>query len=335
MTQMKQYHDLLQRILNEGIDVYNKRTGTICKTIIGCYLEFDMGKGFPALTTRKLAFKGMVGELLGFFRGYTNAQDFRNLSCQFWNSNANETKTWLNNPFRKGEDDLGDIYSKMWTDTETYKIILDTEENESKVRYLESKGYKYIESFYTTDEKMFGERGTYLLLKKNINQLEEVVRKIMTDPSDRRIILNGWDLSYSDTQALPACHVLYTFIPIEDTKTLNVVMFLRSMDFYLGTPMNIASTALLLSIVARLTGYTAGKVIIQGANAHLYENSFEVTKELLTREHFESPRLVLSDNIKSIESLEEIKGCFTRVNPEDINIEGYQSHGVLTVPMVA
>lgn len=335
MPQMQPYHDLIKKILETGTDVRNKRTGTICKTIVGCQLEFDMSEGFPALTTRKLAFKGMVGELLGFFRGYTNAKDFRNLSCQFWNSNANETKAWLDNPFRKGEDDLGDIYSKMWIDTETYKVILDIEENERKIRYLESKGYRYIESFYTTDEKMFGERGTYLLLKKNINQLEEVVRKIMTDPSDRRIILNGWDLSYSETQALPACHLLYTFIPIEDTKTLNVVMFLRSMDVYLGTPMNIASTALLLSIISRLTGYTPGKVIIQGANAHLYENSFEVAKELITREHYPSPKLLLSDNITKLNRLNDIEGCFTRINPDDISLEGYQSHGVLTVPMIA
>lgn len=112
-------------------------------------------------------------------------------------------------------------------------------------------------------------------------------------------------------------------------------MFLRSMDVYLGTPTNIASTALLLSIVARLTGYTAGKVIIQGANAHLYENSFGAARELLTREHFPAPRLVLSEAIREIKDLKDITGCFTRIQPEDIYLEDYRSHGVLTVPMVA
>jgi len=335
MSQMQQYHNLVKKILEEGIDIRNKRTGALCKTIIGCNLEFDLSEGFPALTTRKLAFKGMVGELLGFFRGYTNAEDFRNLGCNFWNGNANETKSWLENPFRKGEDDLGDIYSKIWTDTEVYKFIHDSSENESKFEYLESKNYRYIGNFYTNDNLEFHPPGTYIIYKKNINQLEEVVKKIITDPSDRRIIIDGWNLSYNDTQSLPACHLLYEFIPIEETRELNVVMFMRSMDVFLGTPMNIASTALLLSIVARLTGYTPRKVIIYGANVHLYENSFEAARELINREHLPSPKLILSDNIKKVDNIDRIKYCFEVIDPKDIILENYESLGTLTVPMVA
>ena len=107
------------------------------------------------------------------------------------------------------------------------------------------------------------------------------------------------------------------------------------MDVFLGTPANIASTAIFLAVVGRLTGYTPDKVIIQGANAHLYENSFEVAKELITREHYPAPKLVLSDNIKEIKNLEDIKGCFSRIEPEDITLENYSSHSVLTVPMIA
>ena len=335
MTQMTQYHDLVKNILDNGIDIFNERTGTICKTIIGCQLTFDLAKGFPALTTRKLPFKSITGELLGFFRGYTSAKDFRELKCGFWNGNANETKAWLENPFRKGEDDCGRIYGSQWTDWESTVIIKADDRNTDKINYLAEKGYRYVESFYANDEKEFGSAGTYVIFKKNINQLEEIVRKILTNPSDRRIIVTGWNPGEIDFQSLCACHMDYRFIPIEQTKELHVVMTIRSLDVFLGTPANIASTALFLAIVARLTGYTPRTVIIQGTNAHLYENQFEVAKELLTRTHFSDPHLVLSDNIKKINTLDEIKGCFERIQPEDIWLEGYECHGPLTVPMVA
>lgn len=111
---MKQYHNLLNKVLQEGTLKQN-RTGTSAISILGEMLSFDMNDGFPAITTKKLAFNSVKGELLGFLRGYTNASDFRKLGCNVWNQNANENEVWLNNKHRKSEDDLGVIYGSQWT----------------------------------------------------------------------------------------------------------------------------------------------------------------------------------------------------------------------------
>ena len=327
MTQMQQYHDLVEYILETGEDIYNERTQTLCKTIIGGQMTFDMSRGFPALTTRKLPFKNIVGELLGFFRGYTSAKDFRELGCNFWNSNANETESWLNNVYRKGEDDCGRIYGQQWTNWLATRIA----HTDKEIEYLKTNNWIQI----GVTDIGYGQGKGKLIFQKEINQLEEIVRKILTNPTDRRIIVSGWNVGEFDMMSLPPCHMDYRFTAIEKTKTLHVVMTIRSLDVFLGTPANIASTALFLEIVARLTGYTAGKVIIQGTNFHLYENSFEVARELITRSHFPNPILSLGSSIKKIENLDDIYGCFSRIETDDIKLIGYNSHGVLTVPMVA
>ena len=110
---MKQYLDLLQKVLDEG-EWQQNRTGVPTKRIDGAMLEFDLTQGFPAITSKKLAFNAVKGELLGFIRGYDNAAAFRNLGCKVWDQNANENAAWLNNPHRKCTDDLGRIYGQQW-----------------------------------------------------------------------------------------------------------------------------------------------------------------------------------------------------------------------------
>src|SRR5258706_9821994 len=105
----QQYLDLLARIMREGT-LQSNRTGVDTYFLPGATLQFDLRDGFPALTTKKLAFRQVVGELLGFIRGYNNAAEFRSLGCQIWDANANENQAWLNNPNRIGKDDLGAIY---------------------------------------------------------------------------------------------------------------------------------------------------------------------------------------------------------------------------------
>ena len=110
---MKQYLDLLQKVLDDGMYQTN-RTGVIAKRIDGAMLQFDLTEGFPAVTTKKLAFGAVKGELLGFIRGYDNAGAFRNLGCKVWDQNANENDAWLKNPHRRCTDDLGRIYGRQW-----------------------------------------------------------------------------------------------------------------------------------------------------------------------------------------------------------------------------
>ena len=136
--------------------------------------------------------------------------------------------------------------------------------------------------------------------------------------------------------ALPPCHMDYRFVAMEDTKALHVVMTIRSWDLFLGAPFNIASTALFLEIMARLAGYTPATVTIQATNAHIYyEDHYDQVNEQLSRDHFPAPKLVLSENIRPIADLSEIAGVFTRVEPADISLEGYQSHAAIKAPMTA
>lgn len=108
---MRQYLDLCQRIIDEGVWVENKRTGKRCLTVINAELEYDVaGNQFPLITTRKSYWKAAIAELLGYLRGYDNAADFRAIGCNTWNANANENQAWLNNPHRQGEDDMGRVY---------------------------------------------------------------------------------------------------------------------------------------------------------------------------------------------------------------------------------
>ncbi len=108
---MKQYLNLCQRIVDEGVWVENKRTGKRCLTVINAELEYDVaGNQFPLITTRKSYWKAAIAELLGYLRGYDNAADFRSIGCNTWNANANENEAWLNNAHRKGEDDMGRVY---------------------------------------------------------------------------------------------------------------------------------------------------------------------------------------------------------------------------------
>ncbi|GLX85005.1 thymidylate synthase [Thalassotalea loyana] len=108
---MRQYLDLCQRIVDEGVWIENKRTGIKCLTVVNADLEYDVANNaFPLITTRKSFYKAAIAELLGYLRGYDSAAQFREIGCKTWDANANENEAWLNNPVRKGEDDMGRVY---------------------------------------------------------------------------------------------------------------------------------------------------------------------------------------------------------------------------------
>ena len=123
---MKEYIELCQRVIEEGVWVENKRTGKRCLTIINADLEYDVSSGtLPVLTTKKVYWKSAIGEMLGYLRGYTSAADFRKLGCNTWNANANKNSNWLANPFRKGRDDMGRAYGaqgRAWRNPEGKSI---------------------------------------------------------------------------------------------------------------------------------------------------------------------------------------------------------------------
>lgn len=322
---MKNYHDLLANIMANGKDQFNVRTGKICKALVGAQLQYDLAEGFPAITTKKLAFNTMKGELLGFFRGYTNAADFRELGCNIWDANANQTPAWLANPYRKGEDDLGRIYGAQWTGWRDLRLVDDPKELE----YLKNQGFELVD----VDDHS----NIHYLAYRKINQIENALTKLLTDPSDRRIIISGWNPSELDQAALPPCHMDYRFVAFdgptkESKKVLHVVMTQRSCDLFLGIPFNIASTSLFLAIMARLANMDAGTVTIQMTNVHIYEDHYEQVQEQLTRNHYEAPQLVLGEAIKHV-NVDQVSGAFTKIEPSDIYLTGYESHSAIKAPM--
>jgi thymidylate synthase len=312
--------------MRNGTDQLNTRTGKICRAIVGKQIVYDVYEKFPAVTTKKLAFKESKGEVLGFFRGYDNAADFRAIGCHIWDKNANETKAWLENPYRKGIDDLGRIYGVQWTRWRDTRLVGFDMFN----TLVPGSDYKCLGHIVNPETN-----STQWIIQREINQLENALRTIITNPSDRRIIISAWNVAELDMMALVPCHMDYLFVPFEDTKVLHLVMRIRSWDIFLGAPFNIASTALILSIMAKLSGYTPGTITIQATNAHAYSDHFDQIVEQLTREHFELPVLKLSDNVKTVTDMSEIKGIFTRIEPDDIWLEGYASHAAIKAPMAA
>lgn len=318
---MQNFHNLLEYLLIHGQHKPN-RTGVGTFASVGRTLKFDLREGFPAITTKKLAFKSMKGELLGFFRGLDNAADFRALGCKVWDQNANETPAWLANPNRKGEDDLGRIYGVQWTrwrDTRYARSPLQAQQ-------LKARGYALMADDPSRGVQVF---------EREINQLEEALRTLVMDPFNRRIIVSGWRPDEADQQSLVSCHVAYQFIVMPD-GTLHSTLWQRSFDAFLA--FNVSTLALFTHIMARLCGREVGTATMFISDAHIYENHLDQVREQLSREHLAAPRLVLSEHIKPLtpERLEQdLPGIFERIEPEDIELEGYVSHPAIKAPMAA
>lgn len=284
---MKSYLDLLAQCYHTGVRQQN-RTGIDTFMIPGGMMQFDLAQGFPILTTKRVPFRMVVAELLGFIRGYTNASDFRKLGCKIWDANANENKDWLKNPHRHGVDDLGRIYGAQWR------------------RWNRVDRYPGGEVFVAP-----------------LDQLARALDTIEKDPTSRRIIVSAWRPDELDQMALPPCHLLYQFLVTQLDRRLHMTMTMRSCDMFLGVPFNISSYALLLSLVARVTGYEVGTLTMFLADVHVYENHLDQVKEQLNRAPLLRPKLrleVFTDNsLSAIDLLE-------RAEPGDIDLLEYAPH---------
>jgi thymidylate synthase len=159
---MKQYLDLVRTVLADG-SWQSNRTGVRTISIPGAMMRFDLKKdGFPAVTTKRLAFKSVVGELIAFLRASRSAADFRALGCKVWDQNANENSQWLNNPYRTGTDDLGPVYGVQWREWPAYKLIDRTQS--ARIEDAEQRGFRQV-SMIVEDGK------EKILLYKAIDQL--------------------------------------------------------------------------------------------------------------------------------------------------------------------
>lgn len=247
---MKQYQDLLQNILDNGIRQSN-RTGIDTLTLPGAMLKFDLREGFPSVTTKKLMWNAVKGELIGFLEGTSSLARFKELGCNVWDANA-AAPAWQNNPWCRGNDDLGRIYGtqyRNWNGVSGLREVIE------------------------------------------VDQLAVALDTLRNNPESRRIIVNAWNAAELNQAALPPCHVLFQLLPHVESKVLHMTMYQRSCDMFLGIPFNIASYALLLELFCHWTGYTAGTLTMFLADAHIYVNHIEQVKEQLTREPKPLPKL--------------------------------------------
>ena len=328
---MKQYQDLVQNIFDTGSWQEN-RTSQRTLSMSGAMLKFDLQKGFPAVTTKKLAFKSAVGEMVGFLRGYRSAADFRALGCKVWDQNANENAQWLANPYRLQTDDLGPVYGVQWRQWPAYKLIdLDQPGGPAQVADAVARGYQQLGHIENTP----GDAGTNkVLLYKAVDQLRHCLDTIMNNPGDRRILFHGWNWAQIEEMALPPCHLLYQFLVNRAQKEISLCLYIRSNDVGLGTPFNLTEGAALLHLVGRLTGYTPRWFTYFIGDAHIYENHVDMLREQLQRAPFAAPQLVLSDRIPDYASTGKYEPeWLEKVEPADFSLQGYQHHEHLTAPM--
>ena len=239
---MKQYLDLLNRIMTEGTQK-GDRTGTGTISIFGNQMRFNLEDGFPLLTTKKLHLKSIIHELLWFLNGDTNVKYLQDNGVRIWNEWADEN----------GE--LGPVYGHQWRSWPDYN------------------------------------GGT-------IDQIQGIVDQLKNNPDSRRMIVSAWNVAEVDRMALPPCHTMFQFY-VADGR-LSLQLYQRSADTFLGVPFNIASYALLLQMMAQVSGLKAGDFIHTTGDTHLYLNHLEQAKLQLTRKPRPLPKMLINPDVKNI-----------------------------------
>lgn len=322
---MKAYTDLVKNILENG-DLVENRTGIPTLMVPGASVVYDLREGFPILTERNAPFKSAASELCGFIRGYDNAADFAELGCKYWLANANDNKAWLTNIFRKGENDLGPVYGVQWREWAGFKLISTDDSNWlAKCSKIEADGWVCV-----SPEPGPGMTNDTLIYHKKIDQLRKCADTVVNDPTNRRILFHAWNPAVLDEVALPACHLLYQFIANPKKRDLHMCLYVRSNDIGLGHPSNAMEAAMLLTLVARLTGYTPGKLTMFLADCHIYQDHIPAMKELIEREELPLPKLKISDRIPEFAVTGKYEPeWLDQVLPSDFELIGYENHGPL------
>jgi len=274
---MKQYLDALHQIMEEGVDRTGRNGDT--RSVFAIQMRFDLSKGFPAVTTKKLAFKSVLSELLWFIEG---SGDERRL-CEIlhgtrddskktiWTDNA-KADYWLDRGLTTYEGDLGRVYGVQWRN------------------WTNSKG-------------------------EVVDQLADVIERIKTNPNDRRLIVSAWNPGELEQMALPPCHRDFQFYIANGKISLH--MNQRSADMFLGVPFNIASYSMLLAMVAQVTGLEPGEAVFTFNDAHIYHDHFDAVKQQLERTPDTLPSLWLNPDVANIEdfSMEDVK--LVDYNPQE------------------
>ena len=262
---MRQYLDLLRHVLDDGMEKAD-RTGTGTRSVFGYQMRFDLSRGFPLLTTKKLHLKSIVHELIWFLSGSSNVGYLREHGVTIWDE-------WAD-----ANGELGPVYGSQWR------------------------------SWPTPDGG-------------KIDQISQVVDAIRSNPDSRRHVVSAWNPAEVPRMALPPCHTLFQFYVARGR--LSCQLYQRSADVFLGVPFNIASYALLTSMVAQVCDLEPGEFVHTFGDAHLYLNHLEQARLQLAREPRPLPRLRLNPETRSIFDFRY----------EDVTVEGYEPHPAIRAPI--
>ncbi len=302
------YLDLIERIKRDGVKKTD-RTGTGTISLLGHQMRFDLSKGFPLLTTKKLPLKAIIHELIWFVRGDTNLKYLADNNVHIWDEWPYKAYLIRNNiPVPK-------TGSEEWN-TGIKEFIEKIKTDDAFAKDYGNLGpiYGYQWRHWPTSDG------------GHIDQLKNVIEQIKKSPDSRRLIVSAWNVADIDEMAkagLPPCHCLYQFY-VADGK-LSCQLYQRSCDTFLGVPFNIASYALLVMMVAQVTGLESGEFVWTGGDVHLYLNHLEQADLQLSRKDDirPMPKMKINPNVKNIED-------FTI---DDFELVDYNPHDAIKAPI--
>ena len=299
---MKQYLQLLQDILDNG-EWSDNRTGIRTKSIFGYQMRFNLQEGFPAVTTKKLAWKAVVGELLWFLEGSSDERRLAELT------------------YGKTRSELKDK-TTIWT--------ANADNQAKNLGYQNDEFIKELGPIYGVQWRNFGDNSNLLNSEKfGFDQIKWLIKEIKTNPNSRRLILSAWNPTKISQMALPPCHVMSIF-RVYNGK-LNCMLTQRSADTFLGIPFNITSYSLLTHIIARECKLEVGEFVHSIADAHIYENHIGQVKDQLNRKPLELPKLVINENFKLDDRL--MSGKFMLNDVDNFKLENYNHLGTIKADM--
>ena len=310
------YLKLLTHILENGVKKED-RTGTGTISVFGYQMRFDLNKGFPLLTTKRVPFKLLVAsELLWFIKGDTNIRYLLQNNNHIWDE-------WAFAKWVKSEDYKG-------PDMTNFGIRATKDEEFAKI--LDGQMKLFTEKVLTDDEfaVKYGDLGPVYGKQwrswpaengETIDQLKKVIEMIKKNPDSRRLIISAWNPTEVDDMALPPCHTLFQFYVVDGK--LSCQLYQRSADVFLGVPFNIASYALLTHLIAHECGLGVGEFVHSFGDAHIYLNHLDQVNEQLSREPRDFPNLIINPEKKSIFDIEL----------SDLTMEGYNPHPTIKAPV--